>query len=155
MFKLDIYPSKNLGYFDPEDTSIPDAIYSIYPITAGDVILNWNGCDIKLSLNSLSYLYNDIENMIQRLSLGESFIQYFLCSAFTAAWDIKINGDDVTIESKWTSVGGGEAIRRKLKKTSNIIYVNKNDFIGEWSNLLGAIKMDLRSKGYGNLLDIR
>lgn len=154
MFDLTIHKPKKLGDFDSEDSTVSEAIYSIYPIQDGTIVLNWNGCEINLALNSLSDFYTDIVNMLESISLNKPFTQYFLCSAFTAEWLFDFQDNELKITAHWISIGGGEATERKLHKVPNVIFIKRNLFISLWDNLLQTVMSDLYIKGYRNLKGI-
>lgn len=152
MFKLTLHRPKFLGAYDPEDTSVSEAIYSIYEVDDGELELDWNGCKIFLTLNGFSDIYNDIENMLEQISLGRSFVQHFLCSAFTATWVIKIASPYVEVTSSWVAVSGGALAMEELKNSPDSVIMLKDDFVKLWNDLLISIRADLKAQGYQHLI---
>lgn len=148
MFKMEIERPVNLGCFDPDDTTLSEAIYSIYSDVGGYVTLNWNGCDLSISFNALSEMCKDIVDMLKRINVGKSFIQNFLCSEFTAEWDIQVSDENLKIKAKWTDVAERNVSEKKLRDVSNIINVNRENFINTWTGLLDIVEYDLKKMGY-------
>ncbi len=143
---------------DPEDIEVREAIYTIYN---GDysfmILINWNNFEISMDGVSFSQIYDDVVNMLEFINLcEEKFSISFLDSCFTTRWHFSIKDEIIKVVADWIDIAsyGNENITlENLKKVSDTIIINKNDFKKEWNNLLKIIKQDLISAGYDDRLE--
>jgi hypothetical protein len=155
--KIIIHPSKTLCRFDPEDSSIGEAIYSIYKNNPSPIIeINWNNLRIEIDGISLSKIIFDISNTLALLKANKQvFIIHFFDNAFTAKWQFTISEDVVNICSEWTALKGYSSQNKKLDqlRALNEESINKAELIASFEKLLIQIKNDLMISGYTEPLE--
>lgn len=158
MFKIIIKRKDLIGKKrDIEDLTICEAISTVYNYSEDlFIFICWNGFKIPMDGISFSQIYNDVIIMLEELEHDDDFYVSFLDASFTAIWNFSINIDRVIVEAKWINIAPyhyKNTTIEDLRKVSNIINVNKKEFINEWNNLLKIIKYDLLSVGYTNELE--
>lgn len=158
MFSIEFANSINLGKFDREDSTVSEAIYTIYPDYSDSFTLNWNKYLIPLSKKGdLSEIYNDLVNILTLIKTdnAKAFYINFLSSTFTAKWNFIIyKTDQIIINAKWYS---NSIFRNRIITASDPdlyqVLVNKHHFVKAWDTLLRNLKRDLKTVGYTNRLD--
>lgn len=157
MFEIIINRPVKLGKLDTEDTSVSEAIETIYKYDeVGILTIVWNHLSIVLKGHSLASIYNDIIYMLEFIQMGdEKFSITFLDPSFTTKWESELINEDIKITALWTDVDSFGTEKQLLKelRQSNIIVENQHDFIKDWESLLKMIKEDLISTGYDNTLE--
>lgn len=154
MFKLEIIRDTPLEKKDDEDTSVSEAISSIYSEYTPDILLHWDELTLCLSRRGdISDIYDDIVDVLTQLECRvESFFMAFLSSSFTTHWNFKIIEPDlVRVTAKWVDVVYFDNNKSKIKKSSMVISIS--DFTEQWRKIFIAIKKDLLSLGYNNNLE--
>lgn len=158
-FRIEIEPYRELGVWDPEDTTTSEAIESVY--RGGPAVCIHMGPRTWARLpvsGGVSDIYNDIIRMLERLELGAyPFEISFLCSSFTALWRFFESNDVLTIRTSWTAVNGSsngcEFRDAQFNDVVSQIVVEKAAFVAEWRSLARQLKRDLLSAGYGGRLN--
>ncbi|MET3035877.1 hypothetical protein ABXT08_07245 [Chryseobacterium sp. NRRL B-14859] len=142
---------------DFEDITVSEAISTIYNYSKDFIIfINWNGFKLPIDGVGFSQIYNDIIIMLEELEEGCDFSVNFLDSGFTAIWKFTTKGHFIDVEAEWVDIasyGYEKTTIEELEKVSNVITVNKREFIKEWNSLLKIIKDDLINAGYDETLD--
>ena len=163
-FRIEMEPYKTLGVRDPEDTTVSEAIESVYrpgPAVRGPKIRihltrqTWVTVPVE---GGVSDIYNDLVWMLKKLEQGVDPLEVrFLCSCFTAIWRFSESNGALTIRTSWTSVigtsNGCEIRDAHFNNDVSQFVVNKKTFVAEWRRLLGRIKCDLLRAGYDSRLD--
>ncbi|MGE8512462.1 MAG: hypothetical protein ACN6N7_07145 [Chryseobacterium culicis] len=158
MFKIITKGKAMLGSYDPEAQDTSEAIYTIYKADYDFMIfICWNGFHIPVDGSSLSQIYSDVVNMLEFIKIGEhDFWVSFLGSCFTAVWYFSIKNEEIEIKAEWTDIAPYHYENRRvenLREVSDVVIINKNNFINEWDNILRMIKNDLLSVGYNSRLE--
>ena len=154
-FKLLISNPLNLSSMDKADTTISEALQTIYPYgKESSIYMKWNGYIIELNLTAqVSDIYTDILKMLYLLMDEniEEFDIHWGSNSFMAQWSFKKRKDNMlNIKAYWTSVIGGHEILMKLNKVKHIIEIKEKSFIIEWISLLEIIREDLLKVGYSS-----
>lgn len=149
-FKLLLPPHVELCEIDPEDSTLSEALQTIYANSTRDLLqMHWNGHILKLGLNAeIADIIGDIIKMMQGLQKREAFTIYWGSSSFFATWKFSVDGEALTVHSDWTSIRGPKENLEELRKVSNTVTVRRGDFTQEWMPLLRMIKDDLTRAGY-------
>lgn len=158
MFKIITKGKPNLDSFDPQDTEVKDAIYTIYCNDDDFMIfINWNGFKIPMDGVGFSQIYNDVIIMLEELEEEcNKFSINFLDSGLTAIWNFTIEDSLVAVDADWidiASYGFKNTTVEELDKKPKSVKMCKLDFINEWNSLLKIIKEDLLRAGYSNDLE--
>ncbi|WP_175620506.1 hypothetical protein [Chryseobacterium schmidteae] len=156
MFKLEFTATKKLGVIDTEDTSVSEAIYSIYLGDDDDkhVTMTFGNYFIYLTRRwDISVTYNDIIYMLKDLNGNNNeFRTSFLCVGFTLYWNFVRKGNSVTITPQWIEVGLEDRetnlFVENVREANFPITIDTEVFISEWNRLLKSIKDDLLKVGY-------
>jgi hypothetical protein len=157
MFFIEITRPVKLGIKDPEDTTVSEAIESIYSNAGRMINMHWNDFVIPLFGYSLGDIYYNIINILNDIKSGKSFFtENFLDAVFTAKWVCEIRNDMIKITAHWTTIANLEKediTIDKLKQVSNVVLVDLEEFTSGWKKLLRIIKEDLITVGYDNTLE--
>jgi len=157
MFEITIKGKKRKRNADFEDTTVTEAISTIYNSSSDFLIfINWNGFKLPMDGIGFSQIYNDIIIMLEYLEEERDFYVNFLDSGLTAIWKFTVKGDFIDVEAEWidiASYGFENTTIEELERVSNIITVNKKKIIDEWNSLLKIIKIDLINAGYNDNLE--
>lgn len=154
--KLIVKNTRQLSPLDPEDTSVSEAIYTLYKNSENPIVdLVWGGFIIPIDGITLSHIYFDVGKMVARLkSNEESFKIFFLDSALTAEWQFEVRGNSIEITALWTTVRGYGHTDNSIEnlRASNFEVIDKSSFVSDWNSLLLLIKNDLITAGYDSSL---
>ncbi|MDC8100616.1 hypothetical protein [Chryseobacterium rhizosphaerae] len=157
MFKIITKKQMFLGNLDLEDTTVTEAIYTLYLNDNMMININWNGFVIPMNGSSFSQVYNDVILMLELIINDEKeFSINFLDSCFTAIWNFSNYDDMIKVEANWIAIASYGDINVSLEnlyKTSNTLIIKKQNFIEEWNSLFKIIKEDLLKVGYNDTLD--
>ncbi|MCQ9639368.1 hypothetical protein MP478_08180 [Chryseobacterium sp. WG14] len=157
MFKIITKKEMFLGNLDLEDTTVTEAIYTLYLNDNMMININWNGFVIPMNGSSFSQVYNDVILMLELIMNDEKeFSINFLDSCFTAIWNFSTYDDMIKVEANWIAIASYGDINVSLEnlyKTSNTLIIKKQNFIEEWNSLLKIIKEDLLKVGYNDTLE--
>ncbi|GEN76890.1 hypothetical protein [Chryseobacterium hagamense] len=153
MFEIIIKEKAKIEKLDSNDFDITEAIYSIYKNGKFMIFINWNGFYIPMNGSTLSQIFDDIIEMLEALLDIESnnFSVNFLDSCFTAVWEFSKENENIKIKSEWIEIAPYNLKNitiEELNKVSNIVKINKVDFIRKWDFLIKIIKDDLIISGY-------
>jgi hypothetical protein len=157
-FLIDVEPYQRLDVRDPEDSTVSEAIESVYRAGPAVRIHMAPGTWIRLPMSGgVSDIYNDVIRMLRNLEQGVyPFEITFLCSSFTAIWRFSESTGVLAIGTSWSAVDGtsnGSEIRDAcFNHAISQIVVQKQKFVTEWQKLLTTIKHDLLYAGYGSNL---
>lgn len=158
MFEIITKGKSSLKALDLEDSDTKEAIGTVYYNDYNfKIFINWNGFLIPMDGTSFSQIYNDVVLMLELIEFDEKeFSINFLDSCFTVIWSFSVEKDMLKIEAKWVNIapyGYENTTVEELEKVSNIVVINKNEFINEWDNLLRIVKDDLLNTGYNDDLE--
>ena len=150
MFKLLISGPIELNEIDTEDSTVNEALQTIYSGTkAYAVYLKWNNYIVELGLNAeIADIFSDIIKMMDGLRNQKEFSIYWGSSSFFATWAFIVDTDHVKIKADWTSLRGPKEILEEIRKVPNQLIISKKEFMNEWLELLSVIKKDLQQAGY-------
>lgn len=152
MFKLEFEKLEPLCKKDACDKTISEAIETIYHTSDSNIKLFWNSQIVNISWRyDIGDMFLDILKMIDMISTSKENINFSLTwpsSSFMATWSFDITKNNLKITSKWIGVNGGEEKLNKLKSVSNLIILNKEEFISYWVCLVKAVQKDLKFAGY-------
>lgn len=155
--KISVLQPTSIGNLDPADTSIGEAIYSIYKNNETPIVeILWNDVRLEIDGISLSKLIFDIWNTLSLLRENRpTFDIYFFDNAFTTNWHFSSVNDELHIYSQWTVVKGFTSKNGKLHKlqTLTVDTIKKNDLIVSFEQILRQIRNDLCSAGYSESLE--
>jgi hypothetical protein len=157
-FRIEIMPYRRLRERDPEDSTVSEAIETLY-VEGPEVLLHFSVSTrawLRMS-GGVSDIYKDIVWMLKTLEAGTfPFEQSFLCSYFTAVWTFSETKGLLEVETAWTSVRGYSGSELVADWSFNDVVpsfvVDKAAFVAEWLTLLDVIHRDLRATGYADLL---
>lgn len=159
LFRVELHRSEALRPRDPDDSTVAEAIESIYPHEAFVRIRLTVDASVQLPVSGgVSDIYNDLATMLTRLEIGDvPFDTSFLCSCFTAKWSVSESaGGELHVRTSWTSVIGDHDGREIRDAAFNEIVpqlvVRKDEFIDAWRGLLSTLERDLLAAGYGSEL---
>ncbi|EGI1937926.1 hypothetical protein K7N57_000722 [Salmonella enterica] len=153
MFSIVLLNDFVLGEMDEEDTTVSEAIDSIYVEYTHDIVFKWNNHETRLDRKGdISEIYNDIILMLKLLSdkNNKKFSISFLSSTFTAIWDFSIDMDMLSIRAKWITVS---FLNDRDDEGLYVLNIPVNVFISEWNKLLRIIRDDLIKCGYDESLE--
>lgn len=137
-----------LKHFNAEDTSLCDAIQTVFPLEAEYAILVWNWVYVPLTYKyDLSMMVDDVL-LLALAMLSESngcrTIQW-PSNTFASSWKVEWATGVTTVEAEWTSViGDTEAMLAAAPK----VVMEAKDFVAEWRRPLEVIMTGLASAGY-------
>lgn len=159
-FRIEIDPLRELGALDPDDTTISEAIESVY-CRSDQVVRIYMGAGAWAELpvwGGVSDVFGDVVGMLRRLELGADLVDVsFLCSCFSAVWQISESRGVLSVRTAWTEVVGMLDGRRVSSAQFGQVVarfdVDKGVFVAEWRKLLGRIVHGLLLAGYGGRLD--
>ncbi|MGC4064594.1 MAG: hypothetical protein QM784_08130 [Polyangiaceae bacterium] len=158
-FHIEIEPYQGIEARDPDDTTVSEAIESVYRGGAAVRIHMSPRAWSRLPLSGgISDIYDDIIRMLECLEQGlYPFKISFLCSTFTAIWRFFEANGVLTIRTSWTAVDGRfderEVRDAQFNDAVTQLVVEKKAFVAEWQKLASQIKRDLTSAGYDEHLD--
>jgi len=149
MFKIEISERESYLKRDIEDSSISEALETIYQGNANFDII-WNKITIHVSLDSdMCMIIFDIKRMFKELKKNKTegtFTISWGSPSFFTQWDFEVKEKILIIDSYWTTVNGN---MNSLRKPNNKkIIVDKDYFLEEWRKVLSVIKEDLLKAGY-------
>ncbi len=159
MFDLQFNQQRVLNKRDVDDTTISEAISSIYECYDNDLKIIWNDLSFVLDFNSdISIIFNDLLYMIEDLNNNLSeFNTTFLSSSFTAKWSFKRNLDNLTVTP---SIYQGHVLKNgeffeqsDLESIDSLLQTNATDFIMPWIKLVKVLKSDILTAGYPMSID--
>lgn len=155
-FKLLISNPSHLLHRDEKDTTVSEALQTIYPYTKeSSVYMYWNGYILELYLCAeISDVFKDILRMVDSLKNKEATSISWGSDVFFGTWDCCYCKQNIKIKASWTSLRGGSETLKQLNMVSNELIIDIDLFLKEWLKLLTQIKKDLKKMGYSkNNLD--
>ena len=152
--KLSIKRPSKLSKRDKEDTTVSEAISTIYKSDEDWMLtIYWFEYELLLDGIMIGDIYNDLVKMLKSLQANEQvFTVSFLDSGFTAIWNIELENDQLTIDARWTTVTSKDPQTSEKLRKLPVLRLQKNDFVDNWNRLLSIVKEDLLSTGYSNQL---
>jgi hypothetical protein len=153
MFYIEILRPAYLGEKDSEDSTVAEAIETIYSNAGRMITIHWNGFNIPLFGSSVSDIFYNAISILRSIEMKKKyFTENFLSPVFTTRWFFDINDDCVKITAEWITIANLESENitiDKLNEVSNIVEVGVQQFVDMWKNFLSVIKSDLLTVGYG------
>lgn len=146
---------KKLGVKDKKDVTVSEAIHTIYKRDEEWMFtLDWNGVEFLFDGIMISNIYKDVIGLLIALNRNvPGFKISFLDSGCTAVWDMELNGEELNIDARWTTVtSNNDRALEKLREMEGLT-VQKTDFMVPWKTLLSQVKKDLLKAGYTNRLE--
>lgn len=153
MFKLELIRDTPLGQKDEEDTTVSEAIFSVYSDYETDIHLFFGDFLVCLSRRGdISDIYNDIVDIFMQLEHGSKiFFMNFLSSSFTTRWDFElIKPGTIKINAKWFDVVYYDKKQSMIKQSE--IEVPISEFKDQWKKILLPIKEDILTLEYDRRL---
>jgi hypothetical protein len=139
---------------DKDDSTLCDAIQSIFPLENEYGFVIWNHIFIPVSYKyDISIMINDIIYIVNSVKQGAgAFELHWASNTFSSIWKIEYSAQAVKIESEWTCVLGG---LEGLLNENPVLEVETHHFVETWTGLLLFVKNKLEKAGYnaGNLND--
>jgi hypothetical protein len=157
-FRIEIESFHTQTDYDPEDTTVSEAIETVYREGPGVRIHMGPGTWVSLpTYGGISDIYSYIVRMLTRIEVGVyPFDIYFLSSGFTTIWSFHESAGILTILISWTAVNGVFNGRSVMNAQFNDVVpqlvIEKELFVNEWQGLLRKVKCNLLSAGYANRL---
>lgn len=150
MFNVKIINNTPPSIKDPEDTSIVEAIQTMYKNQDKWIAeINWNNYIIPLFSGAISYIYNDIISIVNSIkSNKEVFEISFLDSSFTAKWKCNIKDGMIHIQAFWFDISPAANEDKDINSVSDSLVMDKDKFISELNILINKVDRDLLSAGY-------
>lgn len=141
-----------INKFNQEDSSLSEAIESVFPMNTEELILFWNHIGIPLSYKyDISYMINDIIILLQHIQSeteGELLV-HWLPDTFRADWKLVWGEEMICIDAVWENLRGD---LQKILADSRRIEISKKEFVSEWKMLLYIIISALKKSEYNQLL---
>jgi hypothetical protein len=155
--EINILKANSNFILDKEDTSLSEAIYTMYKNEEGPIIkITWNGLVLPIDGITLSHLINDLSKMVSLLKQDkQNFSIHFLDNAFTAEWHCTQEGKKLSIASFWTTVRGyskDDGSLENLRNQQNES-IDKVVFLKAMQTLFTSIKEDLKKAGYDKAIE--
>jgi hypothetical protein len=130
-------PSKLVG---PNDSSLGEAIETIFPLCTEFALLVWNDVYVPLTYKyDISLMINDIIAMLGFVAARDegSITVFWPSNTFRTRWILTWSATDLAITTTWESViGGTESMLNKVASLD----LDKNTFLLGWKPLLYKIK---------------
>lgn len=156
-FSLLVSKTNRFLRHDKQDTTISEALQTIYPYTKeASVYMYWNGYILELYFCAeISDIIQDIFFLINSLENVEQFDVNWGSNIFFGTWECFCDNNEVKIKSKLQALRGGAEILKQLSYVSDEVTIQIDTFINEWLKLLKQIDKDLERNGYNenNLID--
>jgi hypothetical protein len=132
------------------ETTMAEAIESVFPLMTEDSFLLWNWIPIRLSYKyDWSDIMDDVVPLLatmQSQSEGECTAQW-PSTTFMATWSMRWNSLTTTIVAEWQSVGGDVL---PLLVANPEVIVPTREFMAEWKRPLEVIVQALDEAGYSD-----
>ncbi len=148
MFKFQISNPQVLDNYDSEDTTMGDAIQSIFPLDTEYAFLIWNHICIPLCYKyDLSEIIKDLIRVVSFAKDGnkDHMELHFGSNTFFSTWDLSKEAGKVTIKASWESVLGR---LEGLLNEHNELTINIEDMSHEIKRMLTFLKEKLEHVGY-------
>jgi hypothetical protein len=127
----------------PDDSSLGEAIETIFPLSTDFALLVWNNVYIPLTYKyDISVIINDIIAMLGAVVARDegSITVFWPSNTFCTRWALTWSATDLAITTTWESViGGTESMLNKMPSLN----LDKNTFLLEWKPLLDKIKQSV------------
>lgn len=124
----------------PDDSSLGEAIETIFPLRTDFALLVWNNVYVPLTYKyDISIMINDIILMLDSVAVKEegSITVVWPSNTFRTQWTLSWSATDLAITTTWESVlGGTESMLNRVPSLS----LDKNTFLLEWKPLLNKIR---------------
>ena len=133
------------GNFDPEDTTLDEAIETAFALTAEDAVMAWRGILIPLNYKyEVSELVGDAISILKAVVANEegTYRNCWYCNSFLCVWTILWLRDELRVHSDWTDVRhsvDGEPLLPRLRANPEI-HVSRTLFVREWMGLLRKVE---------------
>jgi len=139
---------RSTGEFNPEDSTLQDAMETVFPMMAERAIISWNNTYIPVCYKyDLGVMIDDILymlNCIRSADSGQVAIAW-PSDTFRSDWEISWDENMISIFAKWeTMLGHVES----LLNESNSLTVSKMAYQSEWKKLLEVVINSLMQCGY-------
>jgi hypothetical protein len=147
-FIIDASDPRSSGDYDSTDTTLPEAIYTVFPLEAADAVLHWGSEGIPLSYRyDVATMIDDVIGMaftLHESEAGEWSVEW-PSNTFSGEWSIKWSGDDLSVEARWRE----EFEASGYLESHPVLKTTKASFLSEWGKLTGKVLAGLAECGYG------
>jgi hypothetical protein len=127
----------------PDDSSLGEAIETIFPLHTDFVLLGWNNVYVPLTYKyDISVIINDIIAMLNSIVARDegSITVFWPSNTFRTRWILTWTATELAITTAWESViGGTESMLNKVPSLN----IDKQTFLSEWKPLLQSIKTSI------------
>lgn len=143
--------------YNSKDSSLAEAIETIFPLYTENVILYWNHVPIALSYKyDISYMASDLIMLLENVTeheKGESKIAW-LPDTFRSDWNIWWKNGNIHIAARWENLIGDVHLLLKKDKQIDMEII---EFMSEWKLPLQNIINALQKSGYmdGKIQEIK
>lgn len=124
----------------PDDSSLGEAIETIFPLRTDFALLVWNNVYVPLTYKyDISMMITDIISMLASVVARDegSITVFWPSNTFSTRWILTWSSTDLSIITTWESViGGTESMLNKVPSLN----IDRNTFLLEWRPLLCKIK---------------
>lgn len=148
-FSIQASNPRTLIRYDANDTTLSEAIQTVFPLETEHAIMSWNWIYVPLSYKyDLSMMIDDIialANDVLSSPQGSRTI-HWPSNTFASLWTIDWTHPNITVEAEWTSVVGDT---ESMLSARSKVTMGAVDFVEEWKQPLELIMGSLTSAGYG------
>jgi hypothetical protein len=128
------------GLVSANDSSLGEAIETIFPLRTDFALLGWNDVYVPLTYKyDISIIISDILSMLDSILASDagSFAVYWPSNTFCARWILTWSATELHIATTWDSViGGTESMLNNVPDLD----LEKNAFLSEWKPLLRKVR---------------
>src|SRR5882762_374566 len=100
---------RTLSQFDPDDSSLFDAIQTVFPLEAEYALLTWNWVYIPLDYKyDWCLLVDEVISLVECMTSEQSGSRtiHWPSNTFSAVWDVEWADGKVTVNATWKCVLG-------------------------------------------------
>ncbi|MET7904703.1 hypothetical protein ABZS86_25855 [Streptomyces sp. NPDC005355] len=123
-----------------------DAVSQMYPFETEEAVLVWNRIPVLLEYRyDIPVLLDDLIPLLEKIQAPQ-FSQtrvYWGSDTFSAEWNLRRDGETLTIGSRWDSTSGGY---EALLNERSTLTVEIRSFVAEWLKVLRRITSDLSTQ---------
>lgn len=134
--------------FDPDDSTVDEALETIFSLETESAIVFWGGAPIALSYKyDISCICMDVVRLLAAMldsDVGSRLVDW-PSSNFSATWAVRWEGGVATVEATWRSLTGGveEVLRSAPPVTMPVAEV-----LAELGGIVSVARVALESAGY-------
>ena len=133
---------------DPTDSTLSEAMQTVFPLATEAAILFWKNTCIPLSYKyDMSVMMADVLVMLWSITsapVGRWAVTW-PSSTFMATWEVEWAGGLVSITSNWQRVAGDV---ESVLNAKPVVSAAVDEFVAEWRRPLEIVETGLRRAGY-------